>query len=813
MWRSSVSRLLLVLVVASTCAAAAHRPQSVYEIYWDAGQPDCLEGGNCSNTRDSVDVTRYGLRGTNWTETASNPERGDPGRTFPVILSNGTALYGGVPQAGDLSAHLVALRSSIEAWIPDEQWVGNAVFDFEKWCPVWELTDPPYRTLSIELVKAAHPDWPAAKVSAQAKQEFEAAALEWFVRSLEIAKAVRPLALWGYYGFPKVEMWVDGWHELAFQQQPLVDASTALYPDIYLHLPSASEAPDSVREQELAHVNTTVTVATQMARQVRGDRAPPVYPFASVFNLKANFDNGKYHHPRTELLTRAQAPFEFLWPYDLGARGIVIWSGLGEEEKLDSDKEANRRYWSNFSQVYGPMIQSFLMEVDACSTTHCSGPEHGRCLPHNSTYCHCEEGWSGETCNVSTHGKEVLPKENYGSVVAGRRFDSLWNQPWPSWCKKESTVEPSATPNFAAFRIRTNPRANHSWDSFIDPGEPSRFPGFVGPVIDTLYKAGNWPSLECKGGRSTCAPADAIVRFGGIPQVAVHNLSAHLYQLKIDIERQIPDPHWSGLASIDWEAWRPLWSDMVSRRDWVYINASIELARSEHPELSPEQLTAQAEKDFNAAAQQFVTATVRRIKELRPHGLWGLYNYPGPPSRSFQNLKLPWLFDELDVLLPSVYLGDGRDPKQNRLDTDGILQEARRVRDDVLVRTGKQLPIYSFAWPDYDGWRGFDRRVFMSDADIETTLVRPATVWGLSGSIIWGDSADTENKTRCGDGPASQAAFLNGTLGPALLRAANAADACALQRCSAHGRCWGEGSSAACDCDLGWSGKSCAKAA
>eukprot|EP01052_Picozoa_sp_SAG31_P033162 SAG31_NODE_3713_length_3957_cov_3.801452_4_plen_322_part_00 len=282
---------------------------------------------------------------------------------------------------------------------------GNAVLDFEKWCPLWEYTDPEYRTLSIDRVKTAHPDWPAANVTAEAKQEFEAAALEWFVRSLELAKAVRPLAFWGYYGFPKVEMWVDSWHELTLQQQPLVDASTALYPDIYLHLPSASEAPHSVRDQQLAHVNVTVKVAVKMARRVRGGPVPPVYPFASVFNLKANFDNGKYHHPRTELLSPSQAPYEFLWPYSFGARGIVIWSGLGEQETLDSNKEANQSYWSNFSRVYGPMMHSFLEGAEACSAAHCSGPEHGRCLPYNAAHCDCEVGWSGDACEVPTRGE------------------------------------------------------------------------------------------------------------------------------------------------------------------------------------------------------------------------------------------------------------------------------------------------------------------------------------------------------------------------------------------------------------------------
>eukprot|EP01052_Picozoa_sp_SAG31_P033161 SAG31_NODE_3713_length_3957_cov_3.801452_3_plen_136_part_00 len=117
------------LLVLATGCCAGRRGAAVYEIFWDAGQPDCVEGRNCSNTRDAVDVTRYGLRGTNWTQTASNPERGDPGGTFPVILANGTAVHGGVPQAGNLSSHLTALRGSIEAWIPDKHWAVRYIPD------------------------------------------------------------------------------------------------------------------------------------------------------------------------------------------------------------------------------------------------------------------------------------------------------------------------------------------------------------------------------------------------------------------------------------------------------------------------------------------------------------------------------------------------------------------------------------------------------------------------------------------------------------------------------------------------------------
>lgn len=79
----------------------------------------------------------------------------------------------------------------------------------------------------------------------------------------------------------------------------------------------------------------------------------------------------------------------------------------------------------------------------------------------------------------------------------------------------------------------------------------------------------------------------------------------------------------------------------------------------------------------------------------------------------------------------------------------------------------------------------------------------------VAAQVMWGMSAEKLNTTRCGGGPASISAYLNHTLGPAILRAANAADACASSRCSGHGKCWGDtGAGGArggeqCVCDAG----------
>ena len=80
------------------------------------------------------------MRGTNWTQTAANQwdpahHAGGP-NAFPRLLSNGTAVYGGVPQAADLHAHLAALSDAVERLIPDPSFDGVAVVDWEAWRPL-----------------------------------------------------------------------------------------------------------------------------------------------------------------------------------------------------------------------------------------------------------------------------------------------------------------------------------------------------------------------------------------------------------------------------------------------------------------------------------------------------------------------------------------------------------------------------------------------------------------------------------------------------------------------------------------------------
>lgn len=59
-----------------------------------------------------------------------------------------------------------------------------------------------YQNLSIQLVARQHPEWPLERQQAEAKRQWESAALRLLVETVQAARSVRPKARWGYYNYP-----------------------------------------------------------------------------------------------------------------------------------------------------------------------------------------------------------------------------------------------------------------------------------------------------------------------------------------------------------------------------------------------------------------------------------------------------------------------------------------------------------------------------------------------------------------------------------------------------------------------------------
>lgn len=103
----------------------------------------------------------------------------DPGK-FPALLaenekakfSRKAKLYrrnGGVPQEGNLDDHLKQYVIHVNELIPNGDFDGLAVIDFESWRPIFRQNFgalQPYKDVSFEIERSRHPLWPQAKVEA-----------------------------------------------------------------------------------------------------------------------------------------------------------------------------------------------------------------------------------------------------------------------------------------------------------------------------------------------------------------------------------------------------------------------------------------------------------------------------------------------------------------------------------------------------------------------------------------------------------------------------------------------------------------------
>ena len=114
---------------------------------------------------------------------------------FPHIDADGSAHNGGVPQAGNLSLHLLALAHDIEALIPNASFTGYCLIDYEQWRASWNATGDAYRALSIAI--AGGPSH-----TSEAQAQYEAAARTWFLATIATVRSARPGCSVGWYGYP-----------------------------------------------------------------------------------------------------------------------------------------------------------------------------------------------------------------------------------------------------------------------------------------------------------------------------------------------------------------------------------------------------------------------------------------------------------------------------------------------------------------------------------------------------------------------------------------------------------------------------------
>ncbi|XP_055049245.2 hyaluronidase-5-like isoform X1 [Misgurnus anguillicaudatus] len=277
---------------------------------------------------------------------------------------------------------------------------------------------------------------------------------------------------------------------------------------------------------------------------------------------------------------------------------------------------------------------------------------------------------------------------------------------------------------------------------------------------------------------------------GGIPQRG--NLSASLKKAKDEFTQYIPDSS-SGLAVMDWEEWLPMFDRNLEIKE-IYKDLSINYTLEHNISLNLQQAASKAKQEFQKAARSFMEETLKLGVTLRPQYLWGYYLFPDCYNYEFEvqnytgvcsehtkqlNDKLFWLWERSTALYPSAYLpANISGSKTAALFVRHQVQEAMRVA--ALPKHSYTAPVYVYLRPLIRD----QKEIYMNENDLVSSIGESAAL-GASGSVLWGASADYNDKASC----EGLSAYLSDTLNPYIANVTAAADFCSKHLCQGNGRC------------------------
>ncbi|XP_029906443.1 hyaluronidase-1 [Myripristis murdjan] len=290
---------------------------------------------------------------------------------YPRYSNQGQPINGGVPQNASLNEHLRTAAEDIRACIPNGNYQGLGVLDWESWRPVWERnwdSKQVYCEASRALVRSKHRDWSPDKIDAAARAEFEKAGREFMEQTLRLGQKERPDGLWGYYGFPDCynsynhksvnytgecpageRKWND---ELSW----LWNISTALYPDIYLNL-----AFRGLGKEVFLYTHHRILEAMRAAEGVTPS-SPLVFPYARiVYTYTLDF------------LSQEHLVYTIGESAALGSAGVVLW-GDHAFAKSQATCDAVKAY---IDETLGHYLVNVTSAATLCSQMACSSK--GRC--------------------------------------------------------------------------------------------------------------------------------------------------------------------------------------------------------------------------------------------------------------------------------------------------------------------------------------------------------------------------------------------------------------------------------------------------
>uniref|UniRef100_A0A3B4EK64 Hyaluronidase n=1 Tax=Pygocentrus nattereri TaxID=42514 RepID=A0A3B4EK64_PYGNA len=310
---------------------------------------------------------------------------------YPYIDSSTKEEYnGGIPQKGNLTAHLEKAWRDITQYLPEFN-PGLSVIDWEAWRPLWARnwdSKDIYRKQSIQYAQAKDPSLSAANAVTVAKEEFEKAAKSYMMETMNLGIRQRPKYLWGYYLFPNCYNY--GWNETGYTGECaaleiarnnellwLWESSTAFFPSAYLPLYLKESHKLSL------FIRGVVKEAVRVSALPNLVYTSPIYVYLQPL----------FRDQNKEYLSEADLVRTIGESAALGASGAVLWGASADYNNKVTILKTARQLLKTGTCSYADAFRSIILlnsqtsfttlglnlQPPCCKTTM-YGPSHGQGL-------------------------------------------------------------------------------------------------------------------------------------------------------------------------------------------------------------------------------------------------------------------------------------------------------------------------------------------------------------------------------------------------------------------------------------------------
>lgn len=276
--------------------------------------------------------------------------------------------------------HLARVAWAVDKFVPNPDFSGVAIIDYEIWRCEWDRTpnvpsplgpdaeDRDFKDDWRDHVLMTYPHFKSMSPSEQEdflRDTYEQACADFYLATLRLCQEMRPKAKWGFYGYPSkifkhqtdTPKNVIGYGDHTHRASQINDrlrwmweAVDALFPSYYApRYTLLAGEPSQCPNQEASREEDREFLRSNVAEARRLSKGKPVYAVSWL----------RYHTPNKgcrfyEFLNEINLRNQFEVPYLAGADGVVLWGNLLNEADYLSEQ-------AYFDRMFIPTLADIML--------------------------------------------------------------------------------------------------------------------------------------------------------------------------------------------------------------------------------------------------------------------------------------------------------------------------------------------------------------------------------------------------------------------------------------------------------------------